>query len=277
MSVKRPGHPTAIEVPCGHCKACRLLRARDWALRMDHELAYWDKACFVTLTYAKMPAGESICKAEFVRFVKRLRKSLAPERIRFYGVGEYGTKRFRPHYHVILFGYAPNLLTECRRRHEGYVVLRGSLFDAWPHGEVYSGTVTPASIRYVSNYVKDALGGELAAQVYGERERPFSLMSQGLGRRFVDDNAEKLRGDRMVTVHGVPQGLPRYYALRLGIEYDDPEATQERQERISETIQAHVVRTRRDFRYLNWHGSLDASREQAEKDLAALLATKTRG
>ncbi len=40
-----------IEVPCGHCVACRIARSREWAVRLLHESEFWDDFCFVTLTY----------------------------------------------------------------------------------------------------------------------------------------------------------------------------------------------------------------------------------
>ena len=40
-----------IEVPCGHCVACRIARSREWAVRLLHESEFWDEYCFVTLTY----------------------------------------------------------------------------------------------------------------------------------------------------------------------------------------------------------------------------------
>ena len=41
-----------IEMPCGNCLACKIQRSREWAMRLLHELEYWEKATFITLTYA---------------------------------------------------------------------------------------------------------------------------------------------------------------------------------------------------------------------------------
>ena len=39
------------EVGCGKCRACRVSRTREWAVRLLHEQTGWEKAVFLTLTY----------------------------------------------------------------------------------------------------------------------------------------------------------------------------------------------------------------------------------
>ncbi len=183
-----------IHVPCGRCRACRIARAREWATRIVHERGYWSVSSFATLTYAdgSLPESGSVDKAEFQRFIKRLRKGLDSRRMRYYGCGEYGEDFGRPHYHCILFGVS----FEEKER----------VMDAWPHGHVFLGSVTYDSARYVADYVnKDT-------RVSGGRSRPFSLKSQGLGRKYAEEHREQLRERCGVTIGGVPVGLPRYYA-----------------------------------------------------------------
>lgn len=57
---------------------------------------------FVTLTFAE-PAPVQVHPKELQAFMKKLRK-IYPAPIRFFGVGEYGDKSWRPHYHLALFG-----------------------------------------------------------------------------------------------------------------------------------------------------------------------------
>lgn len=66
-----------------------------------------EKNCFLTLTYndANLPAGANLCKRSLQLFIKRLRKAIAPIRVRYFACGEYGAEKNRPHYHIILFGY----------------------------------------------------------------------------------------------------------------------------------------------------------------------------
>lgn len=63
-------------VPCNKCTACKIAHSREWSVRLIHELDYYDKACFITLTYddENLPFDGSISKRELQLFFKRLRK-----------------------------------------------------------------------------------------------------------------------------------------------------------------------------------------------------------
>lgn len=93
---------------------------------------------FATLTYSPefLPEGGSVVPGHLQAFLKRLRK-LVPYRLRFYGVGEYGDRTFRPHYHVCLFGLAdPRPVS-----------------SAWRLGGVHVVPVSSELLRYVCGYV----------------------------------------------------------------------------------------------------------------------------
>ena len=182
-----------IHVPCGRCRACRIARAREWATRVLHEVEYWPDSSFVTLTYSEdhLPKSWSVEKAEFQRFVKRLRRGLDDRRLRYYGCGEYGENNGRPHYHAILFGV--NALEISRVEKAWSDPETGSSL-----GFVHMGNVTYDSARYVADYChKDT-------RVPEGRERPFSLKSQGLGRRYAEEHRDELRERCGVTIGGVP-------------------------------------------------------------------------
>lgn len=107
-SYQRIDHFTPLEhftVKCAKCIGCRQDHARDWALRCEHELRDHDKSCFLTLTYDEkhLPEDRSVDVRHLQLFFKRLRKKYG-EGIRYIASGEYGDKRGRPHYHVLLFG-----------------------------------------------------------------------------------------------------------------------------------------------------------------------------
>ena len=65
--------------------------------------------------------------------------------------------------------------------------------------------------------------GPAAEEAYTllEREKPFRVFSQGLGRRYCDDNADRLY-DNLYCVDdaGHRAGLLKYYKRRLGITAD---------------------------------------------------------
>lgn len=54
-----------------------------------------------TLTYKEAPP--ELIPDDLTGFMRRLRK-IYPRPVRYYGVGEYGTKGLRPHFHICLFG-----------------------------------------------------------------------------------------------------------------------------------------------------------------------------
>lgn len=112
---------------------------------------------FVTLTYAEdtLPDHMSLEPATLQRFMKRLRERIAPKRLRFFAVGEYGDKSDRPHYHALLFGFPT-----CVRGRSCYSKFRTSccsvcdlVRDVWGLGHVGLGTVTTESVAYTCGYV----------------------------------------------------------------------------------------------------------------------------
>ena len=98
---------TQLSLPCGQCSGCRLERSRQWAMRCVHEAAAYDCNAFITLTYDEenLPADGSLNYDHFQLFMKRLRKAIEPNKVRFYMCGEYGEENGRPHFHACLFGY----------------------------------------------------------------------------------------------------------------------------------------------------------------------------
>lgn len=198
------------QVACGQCLACRLNRARDDSVRCIHERSSWKKAAFVTLTYndQDLPSDYALDRVEFTKFWKRLRRAVDPEKLKYYACGEYGEKDGRPHYHAIIFGVSPS---------EGKLVER-----CWGHGFVYMGTAQAESMRYVAYYVRKAVGNLTGAEAYTVLMRlsrmrvpAFIVMSQGIGRGFVDANRDLFLRQGYVTVGGKPQGMPTYYRRRL--------------------------------------------------------------
>ena len=189
-----------MEVPCGKCMVCKEMIAKEWSTRLLHEYKSHSKACFITLTYSEesLPEDESISKEELQKFFKRLRKNSGME-IKYFACGEYGEKYGRPHYHAILFGIG--------LKHDDKVIIEKS----WKFGSVNYGHVTIASMKYVTGYILK--GGKIE----NSKEKPFRLMSKGLGKEFALNNKEYLMKDLSLTVNGYRQTLPRYYTKVLDI------------------------------------------------------------
>lgn len=198
-------------VPCGVCMACRITRTEHWAMRIEHEM-HGKTGCFLTLTYAEDPI--TLSKQELQKFFKRLRRKLDVP-IKYYACGEYGDRTARPHYHAIIIGWSPLDIPGDIKTHGSNT--RSSTFveSIWKFGNNTVGSVTPESIRYVTGYIRKKLYGDKAIEEYGDRIPPFALMSLGLGKDFLLDNADRLSTNLMMTRNGKRVSLPRYYKDQL--------------------------------------------------------------
>lgn len=203
-----------IYVPCGKCFECRVMKSTEWAYRIVDEARLHRDNCMVTLTYddENLPSNRSVDRRELSAFMKRLRKVISPATVRFFGCGEYGEKYLRPHYHVILFGWAPTDAWLFKTDRKGTPLYRSSVFEnekngVWRKGfsSVVMG-ITPEIAKYVAIYLQKPLADG--------RKRPFLSMSlrPGIGRRVINEASwitDKLYQD------GHYIKLPRYYLTLL--------------------------------------------------------------
>lgn len=183
--------------PCGKCFPCLSRRRQLWTHRLMLESLCHAESAFVTLTYAEdmLPKDMSVQPVELQLFMKRLRTSIEPKKVRFYGVGEYGDKSERPHYHVLLFGYGT-----CLRGRSAYSKLAGSccsqcdkIRDLWGKGLVELGTVTSESVRYVCGYMTKNMRHRHDSRLKG-REPEFARMSlrPGIGYYALDEISQSI-------------------------------------------------------------------------------------
>lgn len=238
---------SGITVPCGYCINCRVNRTQMWKLRLCYELSNWDDASFVTLTFDNEHLGvNSLDKRDLQTFFKRLRKSLAIEYgthdkvysdgspvidkrdglpvqepnkpIKYYAVGEYGSKTQRKHYHAIIFGLSPYVDKERELIAQSWLPrCEAWQFDRSRGVRSAIGTVTPDSIRYVAGYIQKKLVGQMAKDVYKGRTAPFMICSQRLGLDFAEKNRQRLEITKASYLQGKRIPLPRYFRDKLGI------------------------------------------------------------
>lgn len=97
-------------VACGKCSLCKEKKSNDWSSRVSLECeAHEHLPLMVTLTYNNehLPLA-GVMKTEVQKFLKRLRVNLArngyDDKFRYILCSEYGSKRGRPHYHLLIFG-----------------------------------------------------------------------------------------------------------------------------------------------------------------------------
>lgn len=150
-----------------------------------------DESHFVTLTYddPHLPPDLSLKPRDLQLFMKRLRKAVQPERIRFYACGEYGEKNGRPHYHALLFGMSLRDRVPHSRGPSGELLYQSAMLDeAWGLGRTLTGTVSRQSAAYVARYALKKISGAPADKHYGGRHPEFSRMSNrpGIGSLWVE-------------------------------------------------------------------------------------------
>lgn len=209
--------PLGILAPCGKCLPCLIRQRTEWAMRMTHELDYWDSSVFLTLTYDDdhLPCPPTVSKDELQRFFKRLRKNL-DHPIKYFACGEYGGKFGRPHYHAVVFGLRPDL-------DRAAIKAAWSKCD-WSNGAIAQGSikaVIPNRIAYCVKYVNKRYFGPLAYEQYWSKGLipPFRLVSSGLGARWAQDNKDLLaRMQCIIGMDGVHHSIPRYYVTKLDLD-----------------------------------------------------------
>lgn len=216
-----------LHVACGKCNFCLQNRRNEWAFRLKWEFKRSQTASFFTFTYDNehVPLMEHEGKTYMTlnrSHLKRLHKSLKQAqdiyfqslpikdrkelrkkyRIKYYSVGEYGSRHNRPHYHSIIFNLHPEVF---RKLAVGYI---------WKYGDIHRGDVTDASVQYTVKYVIESRQEYWAED---PRVKPFSMMSNGLGDNYLASRKKwHIDGMRGYCQDGeVKVRMPRYYKDRI--------------------------------------------------------------
>lgn len=193
-----------VDVPCGKCIGCKADQSLMWSIRAYHESLNHENNCFITLTYDDdhLPADRCIDKRHLQLFFKRLRKALAPNRIRYIACGEYGDATRRPHYHAILFGV--DFLDYRKISIGNTMYTHPTLEAAWGKGQVSIDAVTMASICYTCGYVLKKINGN---------DEAFSLMSRrpGIGKHWLNTHLDDLQRIGKIVIEGREYTIPPRY------------------------------------------------------------------
>lgn len=199
-------------VPCMKCPKCIARRISGWSFRLLQEYKVSSSAQFLTLTYDTNNLDElnfkshglSLSKRHLQLYFKRLRKAqrgFIKRPIKYYAVGEYGGKRTRPHYHIILFN------AELR-----------TVDLAWNKGMVHVGQVNAATVGYCLKYMTKQ---SQKRNRFDDRVNEFSVMSKGLGASYLTDEIRKYHSQSpeqsscIIIEGGKKIAMPRYYREKL--------------------------------------------------------------
>lgn len=197
-----------MEVPCGKCLPCLAKKSDEWSMRLLHENTLYGNgtnAMFVTLTYREecLPENSSLSKRDVQLFYKNLRYHLGSRKIKYFTCGEYGMKFGRPHYHAIIFGMS------YFNKLDHYLINK-----CWNKGHTDIGTVSTESIVYTTKYMQkdNRLGfNDKTYFALTGKQKPFRLMSQGLGKEFAIKNMESILKNMRIAYNGTYISIPRQY------------------------------------------------------------------
>ena len=241
-----------VKIPCGQCVECRLAYARNWAVRLEHENQMHDQSAFLTLTYddehlqytrSGLP---TLNYKDMQSFIKRLRRRLdaiseerriqaeklglpppPPIRIRFFYSGEYGETTFRPHFHMVLFGWFPADAKYLKKSSSYPLFTSALLDDCWRQGYVWIGRNSFDTFAYVAGYVLKKFRGskEERDRFYRGRQPERSVMSRRPGialNWFNKYKGDVFPTDEVVTSKGFVLRPCKYYTEKFleGLSYE---------------------------------------------------------
>ena len=207
-----------------------------------HEASMHKENTLVTLTYNNehLPKDGTLLIEDVQAFIKKVRKAYPKVKLKYFGCGEYGEKKARPHYHLILFGmefedkvYYKHRTPKSRFSNvtEPYPVWRSPTLDKlWNKGRTEIGTVNFKSAAYLARYVLEKVNGEGKEEHYKRYEcdqhgevireyelKPeFGIMSRrpGIGAAWFEKYINDCRKG-FITLDGQKVTLPRYYRKLL--------------------------------------------------------------
>lgn len=208
-----------FQLPCGKCIECRLDYARQWAIRCVHEAQMHPENCFITLTYddEHLPKDGKLDYSHFQKFMKKLRK-LQDAPMGVFVTGEYGEKTKRPHWHAIIFNWAPKdrVLKYTSERGDS-VYTSETLSNLWAKGLSEFGSVTFESAGYCARYAAKKL-------IHGrDQEHSFDPISKksskyAIGKKWIEKFwPDVFHYGELVLSNGKTCSIPRYYEKWLKI------------------------------------------------------------
>ena len=179
-----------LGVPCGTCFECRNAIRMAWYTRAYYE--YLDcqskngRVFYVTLTFAPkfLPTYNGVScfdKRKVQLFLKRLRKNLNIEGIKYFICSEYGGVTHRPHHHGLI--YVPNC------QHLTIHDICEEIRRCWFYGFVSYGSrgaicQNAAAVNYVCKYICKDMSFDYDA--VPKKYAPFHLQSKGFGQYIID-------------------------------------------------------------------------------------------
>lgn len=222
-------------VTCGKCEICQANWKYSLCSRVasDYETFGRSPLYFITITYdtPHLPEDKQVHKDEIQAWLKRFRVALnrkgkkitgddkTANELRYIMSGEYGGKKGRPHYHILLWNL-PTWLTTVNHAAEANMteMIHNIGYDCWcvPHRGSQSKEHKCIARCFVVQYVRNygTRGGASSAAAYCAKymskqhdKGAFvtwcrgTKLTQGLGWKFVEKNKEVWLNDPLNGIH----------------------------------------------------------------------------
>jgi len=198
--------------PCRKCLPCRLNIAREKAIRAFHEAQCHEDNIFLTLTYnPESLQSPKLIYEDFQLFMKKLRKTTS-EKITYMVTGEYGEINKRPHWHALVFNYAPRDSKKKYTTHANEQVYESDfLTRLWGKGIAEYGSLTLESAGYVARYAaKKLVHGNDQDHDYHPIHKTSS--KRAIGRSWIEKYYKHaFENGFIVLPNGSRAKIPRYY------------------------------------------------------------------
>lgn len=157
---------------------------------------------------------------------KPIGRGCPPEesKIKYYAVGEYGTRTKRPHYHAIIFNATLDKILkpeDVEQIKQGVIPLDGKYqFESpmWEYGHITIGKLTEASSQYILKYIQKQK--KIPLFKGDDRTKEWAASSKGLGLNYINEKTIKfhqrdINRQYLTKENGEKVGMPRYYKDRL--------------------------------------------------------------
>lgn len=144
--------------------------------------------------------------------MKLLRWHIYPQKINYIVSHEYGSQTFRPHHHVMIFGYDPDDQEYLRTTKKGYPLFTSDFISTiWKHGFHSIGEANAKTAYYIAAYALKGKTHDLLDPTTGEYVKvndSFDCSKRpGIGLNYFKQNYQQLLNS--------DSRLPRYYVKKL--------------------------------------------------------------
>lgn len=176
---------------------CVITKRQVWTCRLLLEMKVNLFSYFVTLTYSDidLPPHGDLCKKDVQLFLKKLRKNTGIQ-LRYFCCGEYGDKKGRAHYHLLIFSDREFALRFAKTPKGKDFISDSDFHKAWFAGSRVDVVpiVDRKSQRNLCQYIAGYVLKKLGLNEDNEREPEFILSSRkpGLGEKYARIIARRL-------------------------------------------------------------------------------------